>query len=186
MENKNRKSIRLKGYDYSKEGDYFITICTQNRECLFGEFMDGKMILNDIGKIAERCYLEIPKHFPNVELDIFQIMPNHIHFIICIVGAENFLPIKNELNIRADDYLPLQERCHRFQKPVPKSIASIVKGFKIGVTKLCNQNELGFQWQRGYYEHIILNEKSYGEIYNYIESNVSKWDEDRNNPKNEK
>ena len=112
-------------------------------------------------------------------------MPNHIHFIIRIiadpnVGAENFLPHDR----RADDYLPLQERVNKFQAMIPRSLSSIVKGFKIGVTKRCNQNNLGFQWQRNYYEHIIRDEKSYDEIYDYIISNPSGWDKDRNNPKN--
>ena len=109
-------------------------------------------------------------------------MPNHIHFIIRIiadpnVGAENFLPHDR----RADDYLPLQERVNKFQAMIPRSLSSIVKGFKIGVTKRCNQNNLGFQWQRNYYEEIIKNEKHYETVYDYIESNLLKWEEDRNN-----
>ena len=77
-----RKSIRLKGYDYTQAGLYFITICCQNRECLFGNIINGEMILNDAGNIANECWLAIPNHFPNVVLHEFVIMPNHIHGII--------------------------------------------------------------------------------------------------------
>ncbi|HRY60350.1 MAG TPA: hypothetical protein P5096_03145 [Patescibacteria group bacterium] len=86
---RNRKSIRIKEYDYSEPGDYFVTICTKDRECLFGEIVDGKMELNKIGNVAEKCWYEIPNHFPNTKLDIFQIMPNHIHFILRILEEKN-------------------------------------------------------------------------------------------------
>lgn len=90
----NRKSIRLKGYDYSKEGLYFITICTQNRECLFGEIINGKMILNNAGKMVEAIWFEIPKFYEGFVLHEFVIMPNHIHGIIEIiknVGADSYI-----------------------------------------------------------------------------------------------
>lgn len=105
-----RRSIRLKGYDYSQEGLYFVTICVQDRVCLFGKVVDvtspqygeGKcMVLNDVGNIAKQCLLDIPKHFPNVLLTDYVVMPNHVHFIIEItkkdtnadVGAKNFSPL---------------------------------------------------------------------------------------------
>jgi len=94
-----RRSIRLQGYDYSQPGIYFITICTKNHECLFGEILNGEMRLNDFGKIAHQCWLEIPNHFPHIQLDEFVIMPDHIHGIIIlndIVGRKFSLPtIKN-------------------------------------------------------------------------------------------
>ena len=89
-----RRSIRLKGYDYSQEGLYFITLCTQNRACLFGKIENGKMILNDAGQIANECWLNISNHFPNVMLHEFIIMPNHVHGIIQLVGANNYSPEK--------------------------------------------------------------------------------------------
>lgn len=81
-----RKSIRLKGYDYSSEGAYYVTIVAQGRECLFGEIVNGEMILNEYGKIVQKWWDEIPIHFPNVELGAFVIMPNHIHGIIFIIA----------------------------------------------------------------------------------------------------
>jgi len=93
-----RRSIRLKNYDYSRKGLYFISICTQNRLCLFGEVKNDEIILNGAGKTVEKCWLEIPSHFPHVTLDAFCIMPNHIHGILIIiefVGAKNFLPLRH-------------------------------------------------------------------------------------------
>src|SRR5437773_396353 len=79
-----RRSIRLRGYDYSRAGLYFITICTKDRECLFGKIADGEMVLNDAGKIAFDEWMKLPERFPNFDLDVFQIMPNHIHGIIVL------------------------------------------------------------------------------------------------------
>jgi putative transposase len=81
-----RRSIRLRGHDYSQIGTYFVTLCTQDRACLFGDVADGRMRLNDMGRTAEKCWIEIPDHFPHVRLDAFVIMPNHVHGILLIDG----------------------------------------------------------------------------------------------------
>ena len=81
-----RRSIRLKGYDYSQAGAYFVTICAQNRECLFGEILDGEMALNVAGRMIETIWHELPEHYLGVGIDAFQVMPNHMHGIV-IVGA---------------------------------------------------------------------------------------------------
>lgn len=165
-----RRSIRLYGYDYSQPGAYFITLCTHNRECLFGNIMDGKMVLNDVGKIAHQCWLEIPIHYPNVQLDEFIIMPNHIHGILIInddvvqniVGVQNIEPLQN-----------------KFQKIIPRSIGSIIRGYKIGVTKWFRQNtDIYMIWQRNYYEHIIRNEIELNKIRKYILNNPINWELD--------
>lgn len=79
-----RRSIRLKGYDYSQKGAYFVTICTCNKKCLFGKVVESKIVLNKLGQMFVKCWNEIPIHFPNVELDVFVIMPNHLHGIIVL------------------------------------------------------------------------------------------------------
>jgi REP element-mobilizing transposase RayT len=94
----NRRSIRLPGYDYSRPGYYFVTICIyDHKQKLFGDVACGKMILNEYGKCAEQCFRNIPHHFPNVNIDEFVVMPNHVHGIICIrdasVGANNHSPL---------------------------------------------------------------------------------------------
>jgi len=170
-----RRSIRLKGYDYSQAGLYFVTICVQDRECLFGKIENEKMILNDAGKIANECWLEIPNHFPNAVLYEHIVMPNHVHGIVeltqnniavVVVGVENFQPLQ-------------QRQQHEFQKMIPRSIGSIVKGFKIGVTKwFRNNTDIGKIWQRNYHEHIIRDEQSYKRISEYIINNPKNWKED--------
>ena len=165
-----RRSIRLQGYDYSRAGLYFITICSQARKCLFGVIKDGKMILNEGGKIANDCWLKIPEHFPNAVLHEYIVMPNHIHGIIELTETD----------------LTNEPQYNEFQKIIPRSIGSIIRGYKIGVTKWFRNNAkpVGVQnfeplqvWQRNYYEHIIRNEQSYQNICNYIIDNPSNWKE---------
>ena len=164
--NSNRRSIRLPGYDYASAGWYFVTICCHKRQNLFGEIQQGEMVLNAAGEMVEECWFNIPKHFPNAELHEFVVMPNHVHGII-------------ELTVRAENFLPLQPIQHEFQTVIPISVASIVKGFKIGVTKWMRQNTHQNQiWQRNYYEHIIRNDESYRRIANYIVHNPQNWQED--------
>ena len=166
-----RRSIRLRGYDYAQSGAYFITIVTQNRACLFGHMADGKMVLNDAGMAAQNCWLEIPNHYPNVTLDEFVIMPNHVHGIIVInVGANNHSPKQN--------HSPIQSS--QFRSP-SQTIGSIVRGFKIGVTKWFRQNTDVYDvWQRNYYEHIVRNDDELNAIRQYIINNPLKWQEDKN------
>lgn len=175
-----RRSIRLRGYDYSRAGAYFITICTYHRECLFGEIIDGKMDLNDAGRVAEQCWNDIPGHFPYVELDAFVVMPNHVHGILIImdenVGTQNSamqnIGMKNEVGVKNISPLQLNQPPHG----TSKTIGSIIRGFKIGVTKWMRQNTEFYQiWQRNYYEHIIRNENELNRIRTYIVNNPEKW-----------
>jgi putative transposase len=168
----NNRSIRLQGYDYSQDGLYFITICLQNRLHLFGDVVDGNMVFTDAGSIAIQCWMDIPKHFPNTILHQYIIMPNHVHGIIQI------------LNNASDN---ITNKINQFQKIIPRSIGSIVRGFKIGVTKWFRNkfpNEFPRErkiWQRNYYEHIIRNEKSFERISNYISNNPMNWKNDKYN-----
>jgi REP element-mobilizing transposase RayT len=167
-EKHHRRSIRLKGYDYSQPGGYYVTIVTQNRECLFGDIVDGKMILNDGGRFTQKCWLDISNHFPHVYLDEFIIMPNHVHGIIIIddeyVGAKNFSPLP-------------------FRSP-SKTVGSIIRGFKIGVTKwFRNNTDVYTVWQRNYWEHVIRDENELNRIREYIMNNPLQWELDEENPK---
>ena len=160
-----RRSIRLKGYDYSQEGLYFITICVQDRECLFGKIVDHPiMILNDAGKIADQCWLAIPQHFPDVVLHEYIVMPNHVHGIIEITN-----------NVGAKNFSPLRPPKPAMPRTPSRTIGSIARGFKIGVTKWFDQSV----WQRDYYEHIIRSTDEYERIANYIINNPAKWREDK-------
>ncbi len=153
-----RKIIRLKHYDYSRNGIYFITICTKNKKHLFGKINNEKMELNTIGKTAEKCWIEIPKHYPNIKTHEYISMPNHIHSMIEITG------------IAAGG------------KYSATTLGNIVKGFKIGVTKWCKDNtKIAEVWQRGYYEHIIQDEKEYWNGIEYILNNPENWHKDKYN-----
>lgn len=208
-----RRSIRLKGFDYTQEGAYFVTICTQNQACLFGDIVNGQMRLNDVGTIADICWRAIPEHFPRVVLDVFVIMPNHVHGIIWIgpgnranVGAKDVgisanlgakdVGISDNVgakdmeisdNVGAKNFSPLPPRLSQrgasaFRSP-SKTVGSIVRGFKIGVTKWVRSNKNFYTvWQRNYYEHIIRNETALNRLRQYIADNPAHWADDQENP----
>jgi len=176
-----RRSIRLQDYDYSSEGAYFVTMCTQNRECLFGEIVNGEMILNEYGKIVEQCWNDLPNHYDNIELDAYVIMPDHFHGIIFIVSVDsvNAIDSVDSVSVGAIHELP---RLRRRKMLLPK----IVGRFKMNSAKQINlmRNTPGISvWQRNYYEHIIRNDKSLENIRNYIINNTSKWYYNDYNPK---
>lgn len=174
-----RRSIRLKNYDYSQPGAYFITICTHNRQCLFGEIVNGEMVLNEYGEIAKQCWLEIPVHFPHVQLDEFVIMPNHVHGII-IVGSRHALTLQIAV--------PPQQ-IEQFGKPTHGSIPTIIRSYKSACTKQINiihQSPANPVWQRNYYEHIIRNENELDSIREYIINNPLKWSFDLENSEKQK
>jgi putative transposase len=156
-----RQSTRLPGYDYSQNGFYFVTICTWEKEWLFGEIKNKQMCLSAGGLFARSCLLQIPNHFPYGRIDAFVIMPNHIHTILVI-----------DHNVGANDHLPLPHG-------TSKTLGSIVRGFKIGVSMwYLKEYRRHHIWQRNYYEHVIRNEKEYWAIKRYIEDNPMNWEND--------
>ena len=169
MKKLNRKSIRLKGYDYSREGAYFVTICAQNRECLFGEIVDDKMVLNKYGEIVKNEWQRTGDIRPNIETDCFVVMPNHVHGIINIRrGVLQYAPTNG------------------FKSP-SQTIGAITRGFKSTTTKQINilrDTHGQCIWQRNYYEHIIRGEKDYNRIHEYIQNNPLKWELDSLHPMN--
>ena len=179
-----RRSIRLKGYDYSQAGLYFITICVQDRKCLFGEIESDEMVLNEFGVIACQQWQKLPEQFTNMELDVFQIMPNHMHGIIMLtdtVGA-GFTPAPDNNNAtdgKGAGASPAPTK--------PKTVGDIVGAYKSLVANDCleifKQNQpakmMGKLWQRNYYEHIIRDEQSYQRISDYIINNPKNWNNDK-------
>ncbi len=159
------KSNRAEFWDYSANGLYFITIVTQNREYFFGDVINKKMQLSEIGKIAKKYWFEIPKHFPFVKLGAFVVMPNHVHGIIEIANTTVQTTIsKNKFG------------------PQSKNLASIVRGYKIGVTINAKKINVNWGWQPNYHDHIIRNNDEYKRIKNYIIDNPKKWTDDKFNP----
>jgi len=176
-----RRSIRLKGYDYSQPGVYFITIVAYQRECLFGEFVDGKMQLNEYGKIVQKWWNEILNHFPNVETIAFVIMPNHIHGIILIMAdRRGTVPVPNP-----QDNLQPGGETPPLRMP---TLGQVVAYFKYQSTKEMNLLEgtgtITKFWQRNYYERVIRNEREMQNIWDYIETNPLHWADDDENPAN--
>jgi len=162
----NRRSIRIPDYDYSQEGMYFVTICAQDRECLFGEIDDEEMILNGDGKIVDEVWNILSDRFP-IHLDYYQIMPNHLHGII---------EITNNRAIR--------------ESPLQRSILSQCIGyFKMNTTKKIHSVGAHHDapikiFQRNYYEHVIRNDQDLNRIREYIQLNPIRWEDDEENPKN--
>jgi putative transposase len=165
-----RRSIRLKEYDYSSPGAYFVTICTNNRKCFFGYVRGERVILSAVGRKARTFFKEIPEHFDNIALDEFVVMPNHLHGIIVMqnVGVQNFEPLQGH-NV--------------FQHVVPKSLGSVIRTYKSALTRWCRVNgHQYFEWQRNYYEHIIRDEDDLNKITEYIRNNPLEWHSDIENP----
>lgn len=173
---RHRRSVRLQNYDYSQSGAYFVTVCTYERILLSGDVVEGVMQLNEAGRMVEECWLVITNQFPQVDLDAFVVMPNHVHGIIAI----------NDLTVGAKDFSLLHKTNHPAHRPMGapfKSIGSIVRGFKIGMTKWFRGNtDTHVVWQRNYYEHIIRNDESLIRIQQYILDNPARWAFDRENP----
>jgi REP element-mobilizing transposase RayT len=163
------ESSRLKEWDYSENGYYFVTICTKGKKCLFGKVNDGKMYLSEIGKMVAKEWKKTEKIRKNVKLDQWIIMPNHLHGII-IIRNNNVEAFWNNSNICTKNVA---------------NLSSIIRGFKSAVTKsVYNLGYSNFSWQSRFYDHIIRNEKYLLKIREYIINNTIKWELDEYNPKN--
>jgi len=175
-------SARANWWNYGDNGAYFITICTKYRVHYFGRIINHQMDLSIIGQQAWDCWLQIPGHFPFVELGAFIVMPNHIHGIIIINKKNIEIPDKRDKKGMVTDH---HENAAKNQFGAQsQNIPSIVRGLKIGVTKFCKHENLPFGWQPRYHDHIIRNAKEYERISNYILNNPAKWKEDIHNAGN--
>ncbi len=173
-----RRSTRLRGYNYSSSGAYFITANIQNRLRLFGNVNENGMQLSYIGKIAQQCWENIPNHFPRVELHEFIIMPDHMHGIIFILPDNNDRRGVQDANRRGVQLNAPTRKDNYYSKlsPHKKSLSVIVRTYKAAVTTLCRENGLHhFQWQRNYYDHIIRSDRELIAIRNYIVTNPVHW-----------
>ncbi len=162
-----RNSLRLEGYDYSEPGAYFITTVTHQRACLFGKVVNREMQLNASGKMVEKVWSELPKHYPHIELGMFIVMPNHVHGIIIIdedVGA----------GLR-----PAPTKKH--------GLSEIIRAFKSFSSRHIHEiDEFSPEriWQRGFHDRILRNEKEWQNVHLYIEANPVNWENDAENPMN--
>jgi len=167
-----RTSIRLNDYEYSQPGEYFVTICTHNHKCIFGEVVNEEIHLSKEGEIVKEEWSKTPKIRPEIKLDVFTIMPNHIHGII-IIKDESIIT-----KVGTHGRASLQRQ--------PRSLGSFVAGFKSVTTKRINifrKIPHAYIWQKRFYDHIIRNEKDLNNIRDYIINNPLKWSLDEENPK---
>jgi len=173
-----RRSIRLAGFDYAQAGSYFVTICTQNRECVFGEVVRGQMKSNGPGQMVELVWDQLPQHYMGVEVDAFVVMPNHAHGIITLVGAGPCACPEGSgqpQRVAPTGTMSLPDVVQRF-----KSLTTA--RYRWGVHKdgwPAFPNRL---WQRNYCEHVIRNEDELSRIRQYIVDNPSQWESDEENP----
>ncbi|MFH0834225.1 MAG: transposase [Patescibacteria group bacterium] len=203
FQNKYRiNSSRLSGFDYAQDGYYFVTICTQNRESLFGEIRNGKMMLNELGKIVAAEWNQTAKIRHNVKLDAFVVMPNHLHGIVVIdnwndgknVETHCNAFIKNDMwsekimgtNVDRDVARNVStSMAEKFSKISPKSgsLAAIIRGFKSATTKQIHQiaPALDRVWQARFHDHIIRGEDELNRIRDYIRLNPDNWAKDEVN-----
>jgi REP element-mobilizing transposase RayT len=169
-EKHHRRSIRLKHYDYSQSGLYFVTLCTFQRNCWFGEIKDSQMLPNQIGKIVAEEWLNTPKIRSNVKLDEWIVMPNHFHGIIMIDNPEN----NQDFKVITED----------IKQRKLKSLGVFIAGFKAAVTRRINtyRNTPDIPlWQRNYYESVIRDENHLEKVRQYIIKNPTSWQEDPDN-----
>ena len=187
-----RRSIRLQGYDYSWQGAYYVTICTQNRECLFGNIQHNEMVLNQAGEMICKTWNDLSIKYPNIGIDEFIIMPNHVHGIICIVGAPLVGALSLESPMGVADRAGTRPNKRAGTRPAPTTLGNVVGIFKSISTHQyainVNANNWtpfpGKLWQRNYYDHIIRNDNELNRIREYIFNNPLQWDDDENNPIN--
>lgn len=178
---KNRRSTRLRGYDYARAGAYFVTICTKARACLFGEIVDGAMRTNEAGHVVASLWAVIPEHYVNIGIDEFIVMPNHVHGIIFIQPPEIVDSFESTPEVAATPFTSdatLIDKSVRGAKRNVPTLGAVVRAFKARVTRA-----IGIPvWQRNYYEHIIRNDESLKRIRQYIRDNPAHWSLDRENP----
>ena len=171
-----RRSVRLRQFDYTKAGAYFVTVCTYNYELLFGEIPCDAIRLNEFGEIVAEEWLRTVTVRENIELDSFVVMPNHLHGLVVITGVcrgvLQYAPTANQTLLRSPS----------------QTIGAMVRGFKSSVTKRINilRGTPGMPvWQRNYYERVIRNEKELSQVREYIMNNPLQWAMDEENPETE-
>ena len=183
-----RRATRLRSYDYGQTGGYFVTICVQDQKCLFGKIIDGRMQLNETGKIVVKCWNRIPQHFFSAELDVCVIMPNHVHGVILLGmgGSKSACAPTNPQPVRRGE-VPSPAPSNRTRAVSPPTLGQVVAYFKYQSTKYINQHR-GMPgtriWQRNYYDHVLRDDMDLERIRQYITDNPMQWELDQLHPNN--
>ena len=185
-----RRSIRLKGYDYSQPGAYFVTICVDRRQCLFGDVVGGQMVLNQYGMVVADTYQWLCDRYPYLYTDEWIVMPNHFHAIMVIADksrTDTNKPCRGVL--RNAPTINKQQTDNNSSNPITKRkpLGRLIGAFKTVSTKKINilRDAPGTKlWQRNYYEHIIRNQDAMDKIRHYIVNNPISWSIDQLHPDN--
>ena len=189
-------SARLQTWDYGSNGSYFITICTKNRQHFFGAISNDEMQLNEMGKLAEQYWVEIPNHFPFIVLGNFVVMPNHIHGILIInkpdANNANVVPVETPklgvstttVNVATNETTATNRTIKsktggKNEKWKPETIGVIINQYKRVVTINTRKIHADFEWQPRFHDHIIRNAESFERIQNYIANNPQNWKDDK-------
>ncbi len=183
------KTLRLKDYDYSQPGAYFVTMCVKDRKCLFGEISGDEMILNEAGIIAQNEIVNIPGHYENVELGEYVVMPNHVHLVVYIYDLSGVrqavTPTVFKAGVRQVVTPTVFEAGGRQAKTPAKNIRlqDVVGSYKSGVSREVRKihGYKDYKWQRYFHDHIVRTDKALENISDYISMNPSKWAEDIEN-----
>lgn len=203
-----RRSIRWQGYDYASAGAYFVTLCTQGRQPFFGSVVDGEMRLNEAGEMVQETWLRLPDRFPMLDLDVWVLMPNHMHAIV-LLHDPSPTTRRGELYVRPQEGIPEGDHKdrpyiasppdagHQEERPSPRgtlpgSLGRILQAFKSLATNVYihgvdDHGWLPFDrrlWQRNYWDRVIRNERELWALQEYIQNNPAQWAQDRLNPLN--
>lgn len=188
---RNRRSIRWKRYDYTSAGFYYLTLCAEGRECIFGEVRDATVVHSEAGDLVRSCWEQIPAHFPRVELDTWILMPNHLHGLLLLhpegVGAQHAAPSRTSPSpprfVNSGTFRPRSAPPR--VKVEPGSFSAIVRSFKsassLAVNRLRQVTGVSI-WQRNLHDHVVRDEVELERIRQYIKDNPSRWNEDPENP----
>jgi len=176
-------SARAVWHDYNG-GDYFITICTSGREHYFGEILNGEMVLNGLGMELNNTIAEIPTHHPYAKIPIYQIMPNHVHLIVCIDGtgaAGRDVACRRDAACHVSTTTKRIDADKKMQEIADQCglLSVAIGGMKSALTKYANSNKIEFGWQTRFHDHIIRDREEWERIANYIENNPATWKDDR-------
>jgi putative transposase len=169
-----RNSLRYTGYDYTQPGAYFVTFCTHGGRCIFGHVDDqGQMIHNSLGQIAHASWADFAENHPEIEIDIFIVMPNHIHVLLWILASAN----------PADK--PPPNKVRAFGDAIAGSLSTLIGAYKGGVTQKAKTQKLvagPTLWHRNFHDHIVRGEEELQRIREYIRTNPQRWKEDKLHP----
>jgi REP element-mobilizing transposase RayT len=188
----NRRSIRLRGYDYTLAGAYFVTICVENGRCLLGHINNDEMVLNQFGRSVNEEWQNTIRRRDHVELDEYVVMPNHFHAIVWLTNASELRathasPLQTASSLASLTTQPDSSSPTRPKGPRPESLSVVIGSFKSAATRRINKiaGTAGTRfWQRNYYEHIVRNDRAVQAIRDYIICNPVNWDKDRLHPGN--